>query len=34
MIEISLRGGIKVRVEAGIDEAVLRRVLAVVKEVA
>jgi transposase len=34
MIEITLRGGIKVRVDAGIDEAALRRVLTVVKEVA
>jgi transposase len=34
MIEIALRGGIKVRVDASIDEAALHRVLAVVKEVA
>jgi transposase len=34
MIEIALRGGIKVRVEAGIDEAALRRVLTVIVEAA
>ncbi len=33
-IEIELPGGIKVRVDAGIDEAALRRVLAVVREAA
>jgi transposase len=34
LIEIELRGGIKLRVDAGIDEAALRRVLAVLKDVA
>ena len=34
IIEIELCTGIKVRVDAGIDEAVLRRVLAVVREAA
>ena len=34
VIEIELRNGIKVRVDAGIDEAALRRVLAVIREVA
>ena len=34
MIEITLRSGIKVRVDADIDEASLRRVLTVVKDVA
>jgi len=34
IIEITLRGGTKVRVAAGIDEAALRRVLAAVKDVA
>jgi transposase len=33
-IEITLRGGTKVRVDAGISEAALRLVLAVVKDVA
>jgi transposase len=32
LIEIELRGGIKVRVDTCIDEAALRRVLAVIKE--
>ena len=32
VIEIELRGGIKVRVDTCIDEAALRRVLAVIKE--
>ena len=34
IIEIALRGGTKVRVDAGIDEAALRRVLAVIREMA
>ena len=34
LIEIELRGGIKLRVDAGIDEAALRRVLAVIMEAA
>jgi transposase len=34
MIEIALRGGIKVRVGDDIDEAALRRVLSVVRELA
>ena len=34
IIEIELVGGIKVRVDVGIDEAALRRVLAVIREVA
>jgi transposase len=34
MIEITLRGGIKVRVDDGINEVALRRVLVVVKDVA
>jgi len=32
IIEIELVGGIKVRVDASIDEAMLRRVLAVIRE--
>ena len=32
MIEIALRGGIKLRMDAGFDEAALRRVLAVLRE--
>ena len=31
IIEIELRNGIKVRVDAGIDDAALRRVLAVIR---
>jgi len=34
LIEIKLGSGIKVRVDAGFDEALLRRVLAVIKELA
>jgi transposase len=34
IIEIELPGGIKVRVDASIDEAALRRVLAVIKDMA
>jgi len=34
LIEIELGSGIKVRVDAGFDEAMLRRVLAVIKELA
>jgi hypothetical protein len=34
IIEIELHGGIKVRVDASIDESALRRVLAVIREAA
>jgi len=34
MIEIELRGGIKLRVDAEVDESALRRVLAVIREAA
>jgi transposase len=34
IVEIELSSGIKVRVDAGIDEAALRRVLAVIMEIA
>jgi transposase len=34
IIEIELRGGIRVRVDVGIDESALRRVLAVIRDVA